>query len=238
MDNASRFSLLPAERINIRRMAQIEVSACLQDNVCRLSFASPEHFERAVLQELSAQLGDGRWRHLKAVDKHSGELVAWASWNTPSESEIRERDANAQARIPVAETVRGRNGSDSTPAALVQEDYKRWLAGWTRGRQHIICEALFTEPAFQRRGIGSTLLGHGNQGADRVGLPIFLRATPFCQSISASHQFETVSQQRVDLREWTLRGGNDEQGYGIYRFCYMIRLPFTVPPVPTAPSLS
>jgi len=226
MDQAKTFELAPAERKDIPRLSHIHVVACLSDNAFALYFARPADFEREVTKMLEGQVGEPTWQHIKVVDKETGVLAAWASWTTPTDSQIRERDAKAEARVRDSKM-----GEFDFPPGLpmyVQEDTDRWLEKWTCGRRHILCKALFTEPSYQRRGMGNALIEYGNQLADEAKLPIFLQASPYGYPIYAKHGFEIVQHLDVDLREWAPGAENNDKGYGNYRFRYMLRLPRTL----------
>ena len=229
MDNALTFTLIPAEPKDIPRMAQITVRACSSDNAYKLCFATRAQFKNSVTQTLTAQIGDPNWHHVKAVLKDADGFAAWASWNTPTETQTRERDENARARI--SGTPKDNDWTNISPklAAFVQDDTYKWLDRWTRGKRHMICDSLFTEPVFQRRGLGSALLEYGCQMADWESLPIYLRGNVFCRGICLIHKFQTVKEFDVDLREWEPRNGGRDIGYGNYRFFYMMRLPGAVP---------
>ena len=149
---------------------------------------------------LEGQVGHAGWQHLKVVDKKTGVLAAWASWNTPTDAQIRVRDGKAVAKIADTEKGKGKGDFDFPPglATHVQEDTNRWLENWTSGRRHMLCKALFTEPYFQRQGMGNALVRYGNQLANQAGLPIFLQASPFGYPIYAKHDFETV--QYLDVQ--------------------------------------
>lgn len=231
MDNAPTFELASVERKDIPRLAHIHVVACLPDNAFGLYFATPTEFEMKVTQMLESQVGDPAWQHLKVVDKKTGVLAAWASWNTPSDAQIRERDGKAATKIADSGNGKGKGDFDF-PLGLptyVQEDTARWLEKWTRGKRHMLCKALFTEPSFQRQGMGNALVKYGNQLADQASLPIFLQGSPFGYPIYAKHNFETVQYLDVDLREWATSAKSNDKGYGNYRFRYMLRLPWTLP---------
>jgi len=226
MDQAQTFQLAPAERKDIPRLSHIHVIACLPDNAFALYFAKPADFEREITKMLEGQVGEPTWQHIKVVDKKTGVLAAWASWNTPTGSQIRERDEKAEAKVRDPE-----KGDFDFPPGLptyVQEDTDRWLEKWTRGQRHILCKALFTEPSFQRQGMGNALIEYGNRLADEVKLPIFLQASPYGYPIYAKHGFETVQHLDVDLREWAPGAEDNDKGYGNYRFRYMLRLPRTL----------
>lgn len=236
MDHTDQpFDLLPAERQDIPRLSYIHVVACLPDNAFKLYFADPSEFEKRVTEMLEGQIGRPTWKHIKAVDKETGQIAAWASWNTPTNDEIRQRDQE-QARkeeISAKNNKKTLQGSDfDFPPGLpvyVQQDTDKWLNHWTRSRRHMTCKALFTEPSFQRRGMGNALVQYGNRLADEAGLPIFLQGSPYGYPIYQKHGFETVQYLDVDLRKWAPKADGDDKGYGNYRFRYMLRLPETLP---------
>ena len=225
------FELAIAERKDIPMLARIHVVACLPDNAFALYFAAPAEFEEHVTRMLEEQVGDPTWRHFKVVDKKSGVLAAWASWNTPTDHQIRERDAKATAKEMDAEKGRPKGEFDFPPGlpSYVQEDTDKWLERSTRGKRHMLCKALFTDPSFQRQGIGNALVQYSNQLADELALPIFLQGSPFGYPIYKKHGFETIQHLDVDLREWAPNAKNNDKGYGMYRFRYMVRLPLTLP---------
>ena len=230
MDQSSTFELLPVERQDIPRLADIELVACLSDNAFRLCFPTPTDFTKRVIETLENQVGDPTWQHIKAVDKKTGVLAAWASWNMPTDAQIREQDEKPLAKVEDLKPGSEMGALDS-PAKLlayVQEDTDRWLKKWTRGKRHIICKALYTEPSFQRQGIGNTLVKYGNQLADQGSLPIFLQAMPFGYSIYAKHGFETVQRLDVDLARFVPNAKIKDKGFGNYRLRYMLRLPQTL----------
>ncbi|KAI4121550.1 MAG: hypothetical protein LQ338_006305 [Usnochroma carphineum] len=232
MTQTPTYDLVPAEREDIPRLAHIHVIACLPDNAFKLYFATPSDFERRVTEMLEGQVGDSAWQHIKLVDKETGVIAAWASWNFPTAAEIDKRDKQ-RAAAKASETKEAKEkGKFDFPTGLptyVQEDTERWMERWTCGVRHMLCKALFTDPMFQRRGMGTTLVEYGNKLADRASLPIFLQASPFGFPIYARHGFETVRHLDVDLREWAPSASSNDKGYGNYRFRYMLRLPRTLP---------
>jgi len=233
MDSLPTFDLLPATREDIPRLSQIHVIACLPDNAFKLYFSTPAEFEKRVTSMLEGQVGDPSWTHIKAVDKQTGELAAWASWNTITDAEIRERDEKAVAKqsVDVEKGELGKGEFDFPPGLpmFVQADTDSWLERWTRGQRHVQCKALFTDPLFQGQGMGNALVEHGNRLADAAGLPIFLQASPYGYPIYEKHGFETVQCLDVDLREWAKGARSGDKGFGNYRFRYMVRLPRTLP---------
>jgi hypothetical protein len=98
MDQAPIFELASATREDIPRLAHIHVVAYLPDNAFKLYFSTPQEFEKRVTEMLEGQVGDPTWQHIKAVDKNTGEIAAWASWNMPTDAQIRERMKKLRSR--------------------------------------------------------------------------------------------------------------------------------------------
>lgn len=226
------FTLLPATSEDIPRLAEIHVVACLPDNAFSQYFADPAEFNARVTEMLQGQVGDPTWKHIKAVDTTTGQIAAWASWNTPTDEEIRQLD-NALKQESVLDKPLGKGEFDFPPGlpTFVQQDTDKWLRKWTARRRHILCKALFTDPPFQRRGMGSALVQYGNQLANQAGLPIFLQGSPYGYPIYSKYGFETVQYLDVDLREWVKGAESGDKGYGNYRFRYMLRLPESLPSI-------
>ena len=230
MDQSSTFELLPVERQDIPELAHIEMAACLSDNAFRVCLPTQTDFTERLIKTLEDQVDDPAWQHIKVVEKETGELAAWASWNTPSVAQIQERDEKSAAKVEQFQPESEIDGLNSPAEFLtyVQKDTDRWLEEWTRGKRHIICKALFTEPSFQRRGMGNALVKYGIQLADQSSLPIFLQTMPYGYPIYAKHGFETVHRLDVDLARFLPNATIKDKGYGNYRLRYMLRLPLTV----------
>lgn len=229
MDQKFSFDILPAVREDIPRLSQIHVVACLPDNAFKLYFDKPDEFNKRVTEMLQGQVGTPTWKHIKAVDRETGQIAAWASWNTPTDEEIKQRDKEQSKKDANKQHTLQGSDFDFPPGlpVFVQQDTDKWLNHWTRARRHITCKALFTDPIFQRRGMGNALVQYGNKLADEVGLPVFLQASPYGYPIYYKHGFETVQYLDVDLRKWAPKADSGDKGYGNYRFRYMLRLPET-----------
>ena len=79
MSSSPTFEISAADCSDIPRLAHIHVDACLPDNAFALYFATAQEFEARVTEMLEGQVGDPTWQHIKAIDKSSGILAAWAS---------------------------------------------------------------------------------------------------------------------------------------------------------------
>ncbi|EED17027.1 hypothetical protein TSTA_020840 [Talaromyces stipitatus ATCC 10500] len=92
---------LPSVR-TFPRLSHIHVVACLPGNCFSLYLTS---------QMLEGQVGTPTWQHIKAVDKETGQIAAWASWNTPTDDEIRQRDKE-QAQLEAEKKTLQSSGFD------------------------------------------------------------------------------------------------------------------------------
>lgn len=164
MNYALIFKLTLAERDDIPRLAHIHVIACLLDNAFGLYFTTLTEFEKEVTYMLESQVGDPTWQHLKVMNKKTGVLAAWASWNTLTDAQIWERDEKIEARIANFEKDKDKGEFDFSSELLiyVQENTERWLEKWTCGKRHMLCKALFTEPFFQRQSMRTALIKYDN----------------------------------------------------------------------------
>ena len=127
MDYAT-FELAPAERKDIPRLVHIYFLAYLPDNLFRLCVSNLTEFEKGMTRMLERQVGKPTRQHVKVMDKKTGVLAAWASWNMPTDAQIRERDEKAAAKIADSGEGKGKGELDIFPAIsnYVQADIDRW----------------------------------------------------------------------------------------------------------------
>lgn len=218
------FEICPAEREDIPRLAQIHAAANFPSPGDSLFFLSPRELEQSTTKMLESQFGDPTWHHIIAVDKASGQIGGWAAWLTLTDEQIRGRDAK------FAENKNTITAKPETLWGFVQQQTGNSIARWSKGQRHLRCKALFTDPSFQKRGIGKAMVQYGNDLADRGPMPIFLQATPFGFPLYAKMDFEVLQELDIDLREWAMDEKDaDGEEYGHYKFRFMLRLPRTVP---------
>lgn len=61
---------------------------------------------------------------------------------------------------------------------------------------------LITSPAYQRRGIGASLIQYGLEKADKEGVPCYLTASPMGAPLYKKVGFEEVGRVEVELEQF------------------------------------
>ena len=111
---------------------------------------------------------------------------------------------------------------------FISDQIQKFVDDWETGVKHIELELLMTDPAFQRRGIGTALLRWGHELADREAVPCFLCASPFGYPLYKSLGWKHVAKPIVvDLKEFVQFAENGDMGWGVYKMYFMLRLPRT-----------
>lgn len=108
----------------------------------------------------------------------------------------------------------------------VHQHTAKWILETTAGGcRYMLLKGLFTDHAFQKRGMGNAMVQHGNRIADSECVPILLQASERGWPIYARQAFKTVQHLDIDLASWTSEGWNDDAGCRTYRFRYILRRP-------------
>jgi GNAT superfamily N-acetyltransferase len=89
-------------------------------------------------------------------------------------------------------------------------------------RRFLYLAALFTEPEFQGRWVGTSVMEKAHDRADKEGLVSYLQGTASATPFYAERGWKAVERFEVNLKDW-VKG--DGLGFGVYKVGYMIRLP-------------
>lgn len=74
---------------------------------------------------------------------------------------------------------------------------KREILG---GRPYVLLHMLAVRPEYHRRGIGAVHLSWGSEQADKLGLPLYLEASPMGRPLYERHGYEKVADFPMDAR--------------------------------------
>lgn len=189
---------------------------------------------------------------VKAVDKQSI-IVGHATWVfsgsgqrrassrgvADGESGLGEDSAARMDRLQALDDETGEGDPIERLHALEEADMKHWM-------QNIVPEVtpcmfvvgLVVSPGYEGRGIGSTLLRHGNAIADERGLSIWVRSSHQAYAAYRKAGFETRRELKIDLDEYApppprrgeatmaeIMGQKDNNRWGEYIIRYMERKP-------------
>lgn len=215
--------LVPAEQADIPRLVEIDVSASATDNASIVAFLGQSK-DRAtqVAESLQKAFADETYSNIKAVDRETGIIAGWVTWSTPTDERIQEFDSEA-TDLATDAAAQGPDENTSPLAQHVKAFAQQWTRSMTGKGRHVNMRAVFTDPAFQRRGVGSAIVQCCCQAADEAGLPVIVQATPFGRPVYAKAGFVTVTQLDLDLRDWVPDGKANDRGYGNYTLYYMVR---------------
>jgi GNAT superfamily N-acetyltransferase len=231
--------IFPIVRSDIPAIVQVWISATRPDLLLRIQESDVEKLTELLTRYMTAYF-DGGAIILKAVDWRDAErITAVAIWVKRGFS-LEESGMDNLKRIANEATLPPRlcggvmldkcTQDESPPpiSKFLSEKVREFAEAWTDGIKHIELELLMTDPAFQRRGIGTALLRWGHELADQEAVPCFLCSSPFghplYQSLGWKHVAEPVV---VDLKEFVQFAEKGDMGWGVYKLYFMLRLPRT-----------
>ena len=96
---------------------------------------------------------------------------------------------------------------------------------WFAGRRYMYMSAVYVDPEYQGRGVGSAIMEWGEERADREGVVAFLQSSAPARGFYERREWNRIDFVELDLSQWANekeQGGG--LGYGIYRIVYMIRV--------------
>ncbi|KAH6722989.1 acyl-CoA N-acyltransferase [Leptodontidium sp. MPI-SDFR-AT-0119] len=149
---------------------------------------------------------------LKVVEAQPGEkeiIVGFAIW-VWSEKAYKSMDSSRVSN-PLPQGVNLALRQTFTSSMDKMEDNYR------PKRDCYVLEQLATSPSYQRRGIGSQLVKHGLEKADREGMVCYLSAAPMGVAVYRKLGFEEVGRMEIPLKKF---GGS-----GTHAHVAMVRKP-------------
>lgn len=171
-------------------------------------------------------------RFFKLTDQETGTLAAWARWGYPissltdeerkkweAEREKEKEKIRREKGTHEAQAVQDEDGSASArlshasppkwPAGANEEACERYFGTLDQKREtHLRCAEdyilyfLATDPAYQGRGLGTTLLDHGIARAEAEGRRIYLEATEMGHALYGRLGWGDVELVAVDFTPW------------------------------------
>ncbi|UPX12614.1 uncharacterized protein EKO05_0003155 [Ascochyta rabiei] len=190
------FLIHPVSNTELHRASTIEAAAYASNPLNPLLFPGPfppDALQKRVDSLIRMRQEDSTAVYTQAIDSVSRRMVAFAKWHVYGTHEACLLPARALEF-----------GPGTSPEAcrmffggLVQR--KSELVG---GRPHVYLHMLHTDPAFQRQGAGSALLGCVKRKADELGLPIYLESSAAAHAFYRRHGFEDVEVLFLDFSKF------------------------------------
>ncbi|KAH6662174.1 hypothetical protein B0J14DRAFT_662903 [Halenospora varia] len=241
--------ILPATRTDIPTLIDIYLAAEGPDLLYSLQLRSKSEKEikDELIEQLEENFGHESLIIMKALDRESGEVAGLAIWQLRGYGVKSESENGGGSEDVMMLGGGGWMFSSTETGAKMKEKrkvtpiekyldtaFKSFLSSWLAPTKCIYLALLMTHPSYQRRGIGTAMLGVGHEKADREGVPCFLIASPVGRPLYETQGWKGVEGTlELDLREWVEGDGGkrrvDDRGWGVYRFYYMMRLPRNAP---------
>ncbi|CAJ2501476.1 Uu.00g043290.m01.CDS01 [Anthostomella pinea] len=201
---------------DLRALAEINQRTSSQEPVFR--FAFKDGADRQTLVgffevRIASRFDDPLTEIFKAVDDSTGEIAGYACWTLEPLGKAKEP--------PTGKVIQNVDMScmnlDFVMAAGVIAEK---LNKYRKGEEHYYLSGFAVTPLHQGQGIGTQLLKHCLQLADKASLPTWLTALPGSHTLYLREGFTDVDHQDFDLNSWD----RDRcRGYGIYRQYAMVR---------------
>jgi ribosomal protein S18 acetylase RimI-like enzyme len=218
---------------------------------------NPYDHEGGMKQGLQAWLDSERCILFKAVDKETGEPMGWNAWgfrgfekeeiksvDLPKQNEKEqvakvvetqkvEKVEVAEQEIPKEEPKTEPEEEEDDPIARLEAYTNASMNEWMEffmppGTKCMFICSISVSPKFQGRGVGSALLKHGTDIADRFGVFAWVHSSDAesARKVYEKFGFQTQGTLDVDLDEYAPAPPPEgESAWGRYVFRYMKRLP-------------
>ncbi|KAI9685477.1 MAG: hypothetical protein M1820_010789, partial [Bogoriella megaspora] len=194
---------------DISALASIHVAAFTNDQAIQIMLPDPEVHKETVMKMLAQQISDPSWLIIKAVEIRTDNITGWASWLKVGYEDAKEGDRAQESPHVSDEPLDKKSFKDLR--CYTSAHQRRALGQWMSGKRCLKLNSFFTDPQFQRRGVGTMLLRWGTDLADCDGVPCYLSSTPAGYAVYHANGFRVRESLDVDLREWGPQG-NDTNG--------------------------
>ena len=180
--------LLPAKTDDIPTLARI----CLTATRNEVLFASPLFWVTEtiyydyVVNFISTKISVPSWQFIKALDPTTKQIIGWGGSNI-NEAGWADKPNNFDTSIL---------------DAFLQDKELSVKKEWLAGRRHVYLAALFTEPEFQGRGVGTSVIEMTHERADNEGLVCYLQGTAVAQPFYMARGWRYAERFEFDLEPW------------------------------------
>ncbi|KAF6818931.1 GNAT family protein [Colletotrichum sojae] len=171
--------------------------------LCRLFMGDwrphDEAAREAALEESTTRLR--AWHHadptstwLKVVDEETGDIAAGGKWC------IHEKGRNPYDKVDKVEATWFPEGEPREVATMLMNDFLG-SAAKNVNRPHVFLNILFTVKKHRRRGAASLIMDWGMERADRLGLDVYIEATPLGRILYEKYGLEVIEHRSFEVDE-------------------------------------
>lgn len=249
--SSSSFSLKPATLADVPALAEIGGLGFETDRHTLLKAAHPTrpyHHAAGMSGAFEYWLGlpKDRIEITKAVDDETGQILGFVCWGfrlhpqpqQPTAADSAKEEADANAKRP-SSAVAPEDSENAVPPDLdaiaqLEKLTSSHLAEYQATVMPLGTRAMYTvsisvHPAHHGRGVGTALIKHGTDRADREGVFCWVHSSEAGAAMFRKCGFDVDDTLEIDLDHWANQmnikppSGDDE--WGTYTFRYMIRQP-------------
>ncbi|KAH8807886.1 hypothetical protein F5884DRAFT_833561 [Xylogone sp. PMI_703] len=218
-----QFALLPCSIADAKSMAELYIKAFSDAYVFQffmppatVSYASKEAW---LINRFGKLFSQREYRITKIVDTEMGSMVAFMTWAAPfvmTEEEKKERAkaekaSKAQYKTPEeARAAKYPEGTNLDCADAIFTGFDGIKEKWYKESEHYIIHMLVTDPAYQKKGLGTHLLGQVLDLADTEAKVTYLEAMEAGHGLYLKLGWVDVDFWAVDVSKW---GGGREAPY-------------------------
>ncbi|KUJ07680.1 acyl-CoA N-acyltransferase [Mollisia scopiformis] len=214
---ATSFAILPAEEADIPALAETLTWSHISEAVMSFFFLDWPRTDimlQYMADRLAGKFAEPQSKIFKAVDATSGAILGLVCMTLETGEEVADRKFTSPG------TFEPPPGFDWGFAQMVVEGLGK--LDWNMvGKKHYMVSSLAVDPKHHKKGLGTRLMDHCHQIADKDGLAIYLNAFPGAHHLYLKWGYENVEKFDVDLGAY----GEKYRGFGIYRTWAMIRQP-------------
>ncbi|KAH8808234.1 acyl-CoA N-acyltransferase [Xylogone sp. PMI_703] len=178
------FTLSPCTLDDIESMIHVYQAAFASNHFSNLTFppatVAPASKAAWLRKRFLKYFAQPEIRNFKLVEDSTGRLVAWTRWAFPhvfSEQEKEERRREAEQKAALPSNERWPEGSNYEACELKFGGLDVYRQKYVDGENMYHIHFLATDPAYQRKGLGTVLLKHGLDLADAEGRKAYIEAT-------------------------------------------------------------
>ena len=226
--------LMAPDRDSIKEMIHIYQEAYKHDQTIQLQYILPSLIER-MAEIISDRCTKPECEFIVARTEPSNRIIGWTAlaFKLKKNKQISEEHVllTQYALLP---DIAAKCKNEGIGTAQLKTLSHKVLSDFKSAREnqlpdkHCIISTLVVDPSYQRKGVASALLSKAITRTEVFSFPIWVQAPSAQQTLISKHDFEEVSEYRIDLNEHVPEPDNKGKtkaasSLGAYAWKFMIR---------------